>query len=231
MADTPPPIGGNHTIRTATRRLHADRQLLMLPNPHRCRCGGRRRDRRVRAAVPEGPWDLPRYPWVAAGPGRGAGRRRQDQGGPRDEANRPQHNRPHWCGGRRRDRRARLRCPWAAAGPGCGARGRRRGQAAVLVGGGRARAGLEIDHSERSSRVAISRAGRRRPAHTAARPIKAGHATVENQPGPPAPGSPVGPQASKVGSRRRPAHTAARPRHAETPPRRCGTGFSLPSRV
>ena len=25
---------------------------------------------------------------------------------------------PHWCGGRRRDRRARLRCPWAAAGPG-----------------------------------------------------------------------------------------------------------------
>ena len=31
---------GNRTIRTATRRLHADRQLLMLPNPHRCRCGG-----------------------------------------------------------------------------------------------------------------------------------------------------------------------------------------------
>ena len=30
--------------------------------------------------------------------------------------------------------------------------------AAVPVGGGRARAGLEIDHSERSSRVAISRA-------------------------------------------------------------------------
>ena len=32
------------------------------------------------------------------------------------------------------------------------------GLAAVPVGGGRARAGLEIDHSERSSRVAISRA-------------------------------------------------------------------------
>ena len=45
--------------------------------------------------------------------------------------------------------------------------------AAVPVGGGRARAGLEIEHSERSSRVAISRAGRRPPAHTAARPIKA----------------------------------------------------------
>ena len=42
------------------------------------------------------------------------------------------------------------------------------GLAAVPVGGGRARAGLEIDHSERSSRVAISRAGRRPPAHTAA---------------------------------------------------------------
>ena len=29
-----------------------------------------------------------------------------------------QHTRLHWCGGRRRDRRAWLRCPWAAAGPG-----------------------------------------------------------------------------------------------------------------
>ena len=42
------------------------------------------------------------------------------------------------------------------------------GVAAVPVGGGRARAGLEIEHSERSSRVAISRAGRRPPAHRAA---------------------------------------------------------------
>ena len=45
------------------------------------------------------------------------------------------------------------------------------GQAAADVGGGRARAGLEIDHSEPSgSRVAISRAGRRPRAHQAARP-------------------------------------------------------------
>ena len=45
------------------------------------------------------------------------------------------------------------------------------GLVAVPVGGGRARAGLEIDHSEPSgSRVAISRAGRRPPAHTAAGP-------------------------------------------------------------
>ena len=93
-----------------------------------------------------------------------------------------------------------------------------RGLAAVPVGGGRARAGLEIDHSERSSRVAISRAGRHPPAHTAARPIKAGHAAAGDQagqqttsaktargraaahrhtqrPGPPARGTPAAPQA------------------------------------
>ena len=29
-----------------------------------------------------------------------------------------QHARPHWCGGRRRDGKAWLRCPWAVAGPG-----------------------------------------------------------------------------------------------------------------
>ena len=81
-----------------------------------------------------------------------------------------------------------LRCPWAVAGPGR-ASSRRvelpnsdpapqvwrapegpEGLVAVPVGGGRARAGLEIDHSEPSgSRVAISRAGRRPPAHKAAR--------------------------------------------------------------
>ena len=59
------------------------------------------------------------------------------------------------------------------------------GLTAVPEGGGRARAGLEIDHSEPSgSRVAISRAGRRPPARTAARPFKAG---------PPAPGTPAAP--------------------------------------
>ena len=48
----------------------------------------------------------------------------------------------------------------------------RQGLAAVLVGGGGAWPGSEIDHSERSSRVAISRAGRSTPAHTAARPAE-----------------------------------------------------------
>ena len=46
------------------------------------------------------------------------------------------------------------------------------------VGGGRTRPGFEIDHSERSSRVAISRAGRRPPAHTAAQPNKTSHAAA-----------------------------------------------------
>ena len=49
---------------------------------------------------------------------------------------------------RRRVRRAWPWCPWMVAGPGCGARGWWRGLVAVPVGGGRARAGLEIDHSE-----------------------------------------------------------------------------------
>ena len=49
------------------------------------------------------------------------------------------------------------------------------------VGGGRAWPGFEIDHSEPpGSRVAISRAGRRPPAHTAARPNKTGHAAAGN---------------------------------------------------
>ena len=55
------------------------------------------------------------------------------------------------------------------------------GLVAVPVGGGRARAGLEIDHSEPSgSRVAISRAGRRPRAHKAARPGAAARATGVN---------------------------------------------------
>ena len=53
-----------------------------------------------------------------------------------------------------------------------------RGLAAVLVGDGRAWPGFEIDHSERSSRVAISRAGRHPPAHTATRPNKTSHAAA-----------------------------------------------------
>ena len=115
-----------------------------------------------------------------------------------------QHTRHHRCGGHRRDL---PQCRWAAARPGWASRRRvelpnsdpapqvwrapegPEGLAAVPVGGGRARAGLEIDHSERSSRVAISRAGRRPPAHTAAGPHKAAR---PDKSGPTAPGTPVG---------------------------------------
>ena len=38
---------GNRTMRTATRRLHADRQLLMLSNPPSHRCGGHRENQRA----------------------------------------------------------------------------------------------------------------------------------------------------------------------------------------
>ena len=113
------------------------------------------------------------------------------------------------CGEQRRGRMARLRCPWAPegpegtgelqnAGPGRGAGGRWQGQ-----GGPRDR-----PLRAAGSRVAISRAGRRPPAHTAARPIKASHAAVGTpaggppptgtssspapQPGPTVPGTPAG---------------------------------------
>ena len=55
----PPPNGGNGVIRGVTRRRHAASHLLMLQNPHRRRCGGRRMDWRT--------WR--RCPWAVAGPG------------------------------------------------------------------------------------------------------------------------------------------------------------------
>ena len=57
------------------------------------------------------------------------------------------------------------------------------GLAAVPVGGGRARAGLEIDHSEPQARVWRSRGRAAAQRHT-------------QRPGPPAPGTPAGPQAT-----------------------------------
>jgi len=140
--------------------------------------------------VPEGPDNLAAVPM-------GGGRAWPGFDGKLHHTQRHKRRR---CGGRRRVRRARLRCPWAVAGPGRASSRhttaqappvRRapegpKGQAAVPVGGGgawpdfegklhhtqprkhrrcggcrrarRARAGFEIDHSERSSRVAISRA-------------------------------------------------------------------------
>ena len=154
--------------------------------------------------------------WSAvAGPGRAS-----------DEANRPQHNRPHRCGGRRRDRRTWLRCPWAVAGPGRGAGRRWQGQGGprtrrivlsttgptgVEATGGtgepgcgatRAAAGpgrASRRRAEPKARGADGeRAGRRPRAHRAARPKQ----TV-------APGTPVAPQATQ-----RP-HACAKPRPAD----------------
>ena len=72
---------------------------------------------------------------------------------------------------------ARPRCRWATAEPGRGARGRRQELAARRgpgrgAGGRRQGQGGPRDRHFRAagSRVAISRAGRRPPAHTAARP-------------------------------------------------------------
>ena len=50
---TLPPNGGNGVIRGATRRRHADSQLLMLQNPHRLRDDERRNGRRVRPQHPK----------------------------------------------------------------------------------------------------------------------------------------------------------------------------------
>ena len=145
------------------------------------RCGGRRRDRRA--------W--PRCRWVAAGPGRASRSTTPSRrlacgdlaGGPPPTGTHSgrapkQHNgAPETpAAPQATSSIANYGCTAGvkgARGPGRGARGRRQGLAAVPEGGGRARAGLEIDHSERSSRVAISRAGRRPPAHTAAGPHKA----------------------------------------------------------
>ena len=53
-AAAPPPIGGNCNIRGATRRRHADSQLLMLQNPHRHQCRARCRGREGQAGAPVG---------------------------------------------------------------------------------------------------------------------------------------------------------------------------------
>ena len=85
-----------------------------------------------------------RCPWAAAGPGRASSRRAK-----------PHASTPGATG---------VKGPGGIGGPGCGARGRRRGQ-----GGPRDR-----PLRAAGSCVAISRAGRRPPAHTAARPHRCG---------------------------------------------------------
>ena len=81
---------------------------------------------------------------------RRCGGRRRGLAGLRGAApSHPAHRKRHWCGGRRRERRAWPRCRWAVAGPGRASRRRAEPKARGADG---------------------SRAGRRPPAHPAARP-------------------------------------------------------------
>ena len=142
-----------HPEHQRSRKQQAQSQIPAAPPVWRAQEGP--------AAAPVGGRAWPRRPW-AAGPGRGAGGRRQGLAGLRDDA--PSHTpatQRRRRRGRRRDRRAWLQRPWVA-GPGRGAGGWRQGQ-----GGPRDR-----HFRAAGSRVAISRAGRRPPAHTAARPHK-----------------------------------------------------------
>ena len=121
----------------------------------RRRCGGRRRVRRARAGFEIDHSEPQARVWRSRGrpgptaPGTpakpqatssiansGCGGRGRWRGlaGLRDDA--PSHisvARPHWCGGRRRDRRAWLRRPRAMVGPGRGAGGWRQGQGGPRV--------------------------------------------------------------------------------------------------
>ena len=115
--------------------------------------------------------ELPRCRWVAAGPGRASKRRAKQR-------QQPSPTGVEGAGGtgghgRASRRRAWPRCRWAVVGPGRGAGGWRQGQ-----GGPRDR-----PLRAAGSRVAISRAGRPHR-HT-------------QRPGPPAPGTPVGQQATQ----------------------------------
>ena len=119
----------------------------------RRRCGGRRRVRRARAGFEIDHSE--RSSRVAISRAAGPDGARNTSGAASNKLNRKFRLRRR-CEGRKR---AWPRCPWAA-GPGRGAGGWRQGQ-----GGPRDR-----PLRAAGSRVAISRAGRRPPAHTAAGP-------------------------------------------------------------
>ena len=189
------PVGGS-MARTSTRTSSPTRlEPTAWPAGPGRGAGGRRQGlAKQQANAPSNISDLAPLVWrVPEGP---EGTAAVPVGGGRAREHR--HLKPRPIGGHRVACGARPRCRWAAAwpeqahappsptrleatawpaGPGRGAGGRRQGQ-----GGPRDR-----PLRAAGSRVAISRAGRRPPAHTAARPFKAGH-TV--------PGTPVGPQAT-----------------------------------
>ena len=128
-----------------------------------------------------------------------------------------QHTRSHWCGGRRRDRRAILQCPWAAAGPGRTTSRRTEPHVSTPSAAGVEGAGGSGGHRRASRSTTPSRrlacgdlAGgraRRRPEHQrshkqqhtarTARGRAAAHRHTQ-WPGPPTPGTPVGPQRNEA---------------------------------
>ena len=136
--------------------------------------------------------------WEVAGPGCGTRGRWRGLAGLRADALRhTSATRHHRCGGHRRDRRARLRQTWAVAGPRRASSRRAEphisdqappvwrapeGAAAVPVGGGGAWPGFEL--TRRAFRLAARTASGRAAAHR-----------HTQRPGPPAPGTPAGPQA------------------------------------
>ena len=121
------------------------------------------------------------------------------------------------CGGRRRERRARLRHPRAVAGPGRGAGGRRQGQGGLR------------DRPLRAVRLACGDlAGGPPPTGT--------HSGRAPQPGPPAPGTPAAPCCGDGGNRtpvptRRPEHQGSnkQPSNARTPARHSKRGRHQPT--
>ena len=128
------------------------------------------------------------------------------------------------CGGRRRVRRARLRCPWAAAGPGRASRRRTQphtatqappvwrgpeGQAAVPVGGGGAWPGFETTHPATHSDTSAAGVEGAGGPGCGARGRRRGLAGLRGD----APSEARGADGSRAGRRPR-AHQAARPSKA-----------------
>ena len=104
----------------------------------------------------------------SGGPGCGARGRWRGLAGLRDDAqSHTSATRPHWCGGRRRDRRTWSRCRWVAAGPGRASRSTTPSrQARVWRSRGRAAAHRHTERPDRTRQ--IMRSGWR--AYRAARP-------------------------------------------------------------
>ena len=204
---SPSPNGGNGVIRDPTRRRHAASQFLMLQNPHR-----RREGTRATGVPPDAGPDCgtcarrsrPRCRWAAAGPSRASRRPTEPPiSTPGTTGVEGAGGTCRGAGGRRRglaglrgdppNHQSAHQAPLVWRAP--------EGSAAVPVGGGGAWPGFEATRRAKlATRTARGRAAAHR--HT-------------QRPGPPAPGTPVGPQRNET--RPRPV-ARPRPRHAHAAP-------------